>query len=214
MVLGSSWTQGDHIVYQPISLPEFKGWPVVRRCSDRLAMMQAVLSRPGLQSGSYLDIGSSYGWFVKQMQGLGYDSFGIDRDDAAAAVGMTVYGLDPARITIGDMTNYLSRDGLRFDIVSCFSVLHHFLLGRGGTISPVDFIRLVDGVTGTVLFFDTGEAHEDWFKDSLKGWNADYIADWLRSNTSFARVEILGVDGDNRGIYRTQYGRHLFACFR
>lgn len=214
MVLGSDWTEGHRVVYQPLDLPEFREWPIVRRCRDRLQMMRAFLSSRGPRSGSYLDIGSSYGWFVKQMGALGYQASGIDRDKAAVAVGTIVYGVNPAQITVGDMIEFLSRAGQRFDVVSCFSVLHHFLLGRGGATSPLDFIRLVDSITGSVLFFDTGEAHEDWFKESLKEWNAEYIANWLRENTSFKTVEMLGVDSDNVGIYRTQYGRHLFACYR
>lgn len=213
IVLGSSWTQGDTIVYQPLDLPEFRSWPLVRKCTDRLQMMKDFLVRRNMAPGSYIDVGSSYGWFVKQMGNFGYAASGVDRDATAAAVGTVVYGVDPAQITIDDITQFLARDGLRFDVVSCFSVLHHFLLGRGGTMSPVDFIRLVDSVTGSVLFFDTGESHEGWLK-ALTEWDADFIAKWLKENTSFSHVECLGVDGDNVGKYHDQYGRHLFACYR
>ena len=48
-----------------------------------------------------------------------------------------------------------------------------------------DFIRKVDAVTGTVLFLDTGESHEDWFKESLAEWDAEFIKKWLKENTSF-----------------------------
>lgn len=214
MVLGSSWTEGEHVVYQPVNLPECRTWPIVRRCDDRLGMMESFLARQGRRPGSYLDVGSSYGWFVKQMALRGHEAYGVDRDATAIAVGALLYGVDPARIVIDDITTFLAREGLRFDVVSCYSVLHHFVLGRGGTMSPADFIRLVDSVTGSVLFFDTGEAHEDWFKVSLKEWTPDFIVTWLRENTSFTHIELLGVDRDNVGKYQAQYGRHLFACYR
>ena len=34
MVMDSSWTEGNRILYQPIDLPEFRGWPSVRGCAD------------------------------------------------------------------------------------------------------------------------------------------------------------------------------------
>jgi hypothetical protein len=76
------------------------------------------------------------------------------------------------------------------------------------------FIRKLDSVTGSVLFLDTGENHERWFRDSLKEWDADFIARWLRENTASTSVQMLGADQDRQGRYQGQYGRHLFACSR
>jgi hypothetical protein len=97
--------------------------------------------------------------------------------------------------------------------VSCFSVLHHFVLGLM-RVSAEEFIRKVDAVTGAALFFDTGECHEGWFAESLAGWDAEFIKKWLKDHTSFTSIEILGTDADNVGPYRNQYGRHLFVCSR
>jgi hypothetical protein len=213
MVMDSSWTEGVCIVYQPIDLPEFQGWTAVRGCVDRLEMMKTFLAEHGVLRGSYLDVCSSYGWFVHQMSKQGYEAFGVDRDAAAVAVGSAVYGLDASVITVDDVVEFLSKKNQRYDVVSCFSILHHFVLGKG-SISPSDFMRFVDAITGTVLFFDTGEAHEGWFKDTLRDWTPEHIAGWLRENTSFASIKILGTDQDSKGKYRGQYGRHLFACWR
>jgi hypothetical protein len=213
MVMDSSWTEGFCILYQPIDLPEFRGWAIVRGCADRLEMMKAYLTEHGVLGGSYLDVCSSYGWFVHQMSKQGFEARGVDRDAAAVAVGALVYGLDPSLVTVDDIVDFLSSKDQPYDVVSCFSILHHFALGKG-SISPVDFIRLVDAVTGNVLFFDTGEAHEGWFKETLKEWTAEYIADWLREHTSFDSIQVLGTDQDGKGKHRGQYGRHLFACRR
>jgi hypothetical protein len=73
---------------------------------------------------------------------------------------------------------------------------------------------LIDKVTSSVLFFDMGEQHEAWFATPLAGWDAGRIATWLKENTSFAQIEILGMDRDSAGPYQAQYRRHLFACYR
>jgi 2-polyprenyl-3-methyl-5-hydroxy-6-metoxy-1,4-benzoquinol methylase len=147
------------------------------------------------------------------MSRRGYDAVGIDRDASAVAVGCAAYGIDPSKIEIGDVGRLLSRKERRYDVVSCFSVLHHYLLGKS-SMAAEEFIRIVDAATGSILFLDTGEDHEGWFAHSLAGWNAARITEWLKDKTSFTHVEILGTDRDGVGKYEGQYGRHLFACWR
>ena len=88
-----------------------------------------------------------------------------------------------------DIVSVLDQERLRsIDIVSCFSVLHHFVLGNM-RCSAEESIRKVDAVTGTALFLDTAECHEKWFAESLAGWDAEFIRKWLKEHTSFTRVE-------------------------
>jgi 2-polyprenyl-3-methyl-5-hydroxy-6-metoxy-1,4-benzoquinol methylase len=213
MILDSNWTMGRHEVYQPIAKPELATWPAVRKCTDRLAMMAKWLAAKGIRSGSYLDICCSYGWFVAEMRRRGFQAFGVDRDTAAISVGRLAYGLDASANQITDIITFLDQQKRQYDIVSCFSVLHHFVRGSM-RCSAAEFMRKVDAATGTVLFLDTGECHEEWFKEILAGWDAEFIQQWLKDHTSFSRVEILGTDADNVCPYEKQYQRHLFSCSR
>jgi hypothetical protein len=206
--------QGE--LYQPIDAPELRGrWQVVRRCTDRLEMMAGFLRARGLvppAARTYLDIASSYGWFLAEMGKLGFQARGVEVDAAAAAVGPLVYGLRPDQTAVADAVAFL-RGGGRYDVVSCFSILHHFALGKG-TARPEELLRLVDQATGRVLFFDTGQNHEAWFRQALPEWDADYVEAYLRRHTSFAEVLRLGLDRDNVPPYEANYGRTLFACVR
>jgi SAM-dependent methyltransferase len=209
----SNFMWGQHMLYQPISVPEVGTWPILRQCSDRLAMMERFLTEKGISSGSYLDICCSYGWFISEMTRRGFLSFGVDRDKAAVSVGRLVYGLEDTANAIADANRFLDKRDRRYDIVSCFSVLHHIVL-QSGLSAAAEFIRKVDAVTGRVLFFDMGECHEGWFNESLEGWNSEFIKNWLKEHTSFSQINILGADADNVGLHEKQYGRHLFACSR
>jgi 2-polyprenyl-3-methyl-5-hydroxy-6-metoxy-1,4-benzoquinol methylase len=213
MIMDSNWTMGRLEVYQPIATPELATWPAVRKCADRLEMMAKWLAGKGIRSGSYLDICCSYGWFVAEMRRRGFQAFGVDRDTAAVSVGRLAYGLDATANQITDVITFLDKKEKRYDVVSCFSILHHFVRGHM-RCSAAEFIRKVDAATGTVLFLDTGEGHEDWFKESLAGWGGEFVQKWLKENTSFSRIEILGTDADNVSPYEKQYQRHLFACSR
>jgi 2-polyprenyl-3-methyl-5-hydroxy-6-metoxy-1,4-benzoquinol methylase len=213
LILDSSWTKGQCELYQPISFPEVAAWPVVRKCIDRFAMMTKWLTEKEIKSGSYLDIGCSYGWFVSEMQKHGFQASGVDRDAAALSVGNLIYGIDKLACHNSDIVTFLDGQKQQYDVVSCFSVLHHFVFGTM-RCSASDFIKKVDSITKTTLFFDTAEGHEQWFSERLAGWDAGFIKKWLMEHTSFTRIEILGTDADNVRPYKDQYQRHLFVCLR
>ncbi|MET9022279.1 polysaccharide biosynthesis C-terminal domain-containing protein [Actinopolymorpha sp. NPDC004070] len=214
-----SWIGGKKELYQPLDAPELqRSWTTVRRCTDRLAMMERRLAAEGIEGPghSYLDVACCYGWFVRQLGDRGFAAEGIERDPLAPRLAAGVYGLAPERITVGDAVEFLraARDaGRRWDVVSCFSLLHHFALGRA-SVSAEELAELLDSVTGRVLFLDTGQEHEAWFARSLRGWDTEYVGRFLTTHTGFDRVVDLGPDEDAVAPYADNYGRHLFAGIR
>jgi hypothetical protein len=213
LLLRMSWLDGTKELYQPIDAPELAGeWTTVRRCTDRLAKMRAFLAERGV-GGSYLDVASCYGWFTAEMGKAGFDAYGIERDPLAVPLGRAVYGLRDGQISTGDAVELLTDADRTWDVVSCFSLLHHFVLGRG-SVGPEELLKLLDRATGSVLFIDTGQEHEEWFRVSLAGWNAESIAEFLRRHSTFTEIIDLGPDDDARPPYAGNYGRHLFACVR
>jgi hypothetical protein len=217
LLIQMSWLDGDRKLYQPLDAPELgQSWPVVRRCTDRLDKMVGFLAGRDLlppATSSYLDVASFYGWFVGQMADRGFEAGGIERDPLAPVVGKAAYGVDPASIRVGDAETLLLEAGRTWDVVSCFSLLHHFVLGRG-SISHEELLRRIDAVTGRVLFLDTGQEHEEWFTESLAGWDAEKVRRTLAENTTFDLIVDLGPDADAVPPHERNYGRHLFACIR
>jgi hypothetical protein len=217
LLLDVMWIKGRKELYQPLDYPEIReNWKVIRKCTDRFSKMQGFLSQAGLlkaPSRTYLDVGSCYGWFVKRFEELGYQSFGADRDSIGSAVGVHCYGVRPEQIRSGDIGHFMRSENKRYDVVSLLSVLHHCALGLS-EMSAEELIRLVDRITGRVLFFDTGEAHEEVFGGKLSKWTVPFIIDWLKNNTSFTRIIPLGKDEDRVPPYQRYYGRMLFACVR
>jgi len=211
-----SWIGGNQELYQPIDAPELeRDWATVRRCTDRLGAMDQVTARLGIEpdTSSYLDVASCYGWFVAKMRDRGFDAYGIERDPLAPSLGVGAYGLDPNRISVGDAVELLTANQRRYDVVSCFSLLHHFVLGRGSTDAE-GLLELLDQATGRVLFLDTGQANEAWFKESLPEWDPPFIAKFLEKNSTFDEIIDWGPDADAVPPYQDNYGRHLFACIR
>ena len=68
-------------------------------------------------------------------------------------------------------------------------------------------------MTNHILFFDTGEAGEEWFKNKLPEWTPGFIENWLTKNTNM-KVIPLGVDTDRNEINGENYSRTLFACIK
>ncbi|MFG2005608.1 hypothetical protein ACGFNU_41320 [Spirillospora sp. NPDC048911] len=213
-LLKMSWIDGNRELYQPLDAPELHNWARVRQCTDRLEKMQAFLAERQIAApASYLDVASCYGWFVSQMSEAGFTASGMERDPLAIPLGRAAYGLPGDAIATGDCVELLRDAGRTWDVVSCFSLLHHFVLGRG-SVSAEELIKLLDRATGRVLFFDTGQGHEEWFRTSLHGWDPARIAAFLREHTTFDEIVDLGPDDDARPPYDDNYGRHLFACVR
>lgn len=211
-----SWIGGNRELYQPVSAPELsESWTLVRRCEDRLTKMRRLLEIEGVSApgATYLDVASCYGWFVAALRDDGFLAHGIERDPLAIPLGQAVYGLAPGDVDIGDCETFLACAPGRWDVVSCFSLLHHFVLGRG-SIPPEALLHRLDNVTARVLFLDTGQDHERWLRHSLAGWDASHVADMLRRHTTFDRVVDLGPDDDDRPPYQDNYGRTMFAAIR
>jgi protoporphyrinogen oxidase len=212
-----SWLDGKERLYQPVPFTEVATWPVMRRCTDRLAMMLDYLGHAedvvAEHPHSYLDVGACYGWFVAEMQRHGFDGRGIEQDPLARQLAGLAYGLAPEQMIIGDAVDVLGQANERYDVVSCFSLLHHFVLGRTPHSAETLMSRL-DGATRDVLFLDTGEGHESWFKLVLPEWTPSYARRWILDNSSFTNVHALGTDRDNVPPFEGKYGRTLFACTR
>lgn len=220
LLLDYAWCamRGEELeIYQPVTSPELGPlWALIRRCSDRFDMIKSFLQEQSAllpERPTYFDIACSYGWFVHAFSELGFEAYGVEIDWAAIEIGRRVYGLGAEQVSRSEAVHFLQGDPGRYEIVSCFSLLHHFILNRA-SISAGEMLKLVDRATKTILFLDMGQEHEEWFRDSLAGWNADRIEQWLRDNTSFTKIYRLGTDRDNVPPFADNYGRTLFACMR
>ncbi len=203
-------------LYQPVDSPEVEKWQLIRRCGDRFELIRRFLRDHDLmppKCRQYLDIACNYGWFVKAFEGLGLSARGVEMDWAAVELGKTVYGLKRDQIIRSEAVHFLRNDSCGYDITSCFSLLHHFILGRAG-VSGEEMLGLIDRVTRAVFFFDMGQCHEEWFRQSLAGWDEDRIEQWILSNSSFTKIYRVGKDRDSVEPYENNYGRTLFACLR
>jgi hypothetical protein len=216
LLLDVTWTRGSRELYQPITSPELgRHWRLVRRCDDRFALMKEFLHQNNLlppKASTSLDVACSYGWFVREFQSTGFTARGVEIDWASKQIGQLVYGLQPDQVTRGDVVTELMRIGQRFDVTTCFSLLHHFVLGRG-KVPAEEMLGLLDRVTERVLFLDTGQNHERWFSKSLAQWDPTFIEQFIKRNSTFQRIYRLGTDQDDER-YPGNYGRTLFACMR
>ncbi len=215
LLLDTSWLKGRRELYQPIDSPEVAEWTLVRRCSDRSAKMTGFLRAEGLTpltASSYLDVASCYGWFVSEMAKLGFRAEGVERDPTAISIGVLMYGLTTEQVHRSDSVTFLQSLQCRYDVTSCFSLAHHFILNRQSA-SAEELLRLLDSATGRVLFFDMGQGHE-YPGTKLEGWDPDRIHRWLEANTTFTRIARLGPDEDAVPPNERCFGRMLFACIR
>lgn len=210
------WEGGEKILYQPLPCPELQmRWLLARQCDDRLEKMLSFLHENGLSPSrgkkiSVLDLGSYYGWFVSQFLRLGFDAFGVEKDNIAIEIGKIAYENLGGRIIKSEMIRFLSENSPAYDITCCLSILHHFVYGREGK-DPLKLLHALDKCTLQVMFFEMGEEHEKWFSGLLNGWSADKIESWVLENSTFKQSFRLGRDDDGVGEFAGNFGRMLFA---
>jgi hypothetical protein len=148
------------------------------------------------------------------MSKAGFHAEGVERDPTANSIGELMYGLRPEQQHRSECTSFLRAVQEPYDITSCFSLAHHYVLNRLN-VSAEELLRLLDAATRRVMFFEMGQGHEKFFSGSaLAGWDADHIHEWLKANTTFTRIVRLGVDEDAVAPFQDSYGRMLFACLR
>jgi len=217
LLLDVIWINKRKWIYQPIEAPEImENWVLVRKCTDRLQKIHSFLSENRLLPpaiGTYLDIGSYFGWFVSKMEEIGYESYGLERDHIAISVGKRMYGIKQGQIINSNIESFLAKTSKTYDVVSFLSVLHHFELSQD-SLCPEDVIAKIDQITNKVLFFETGQSHEKDFSESLSKWTDDYIINWIKKNTTFRNIVDIGRDDDCVHPFENYYNRTLFACLR
>jgi len=208
------WEKNEHIIYQPLNFPEISSeWKTARACTDRLNLMLSFLESKNIYSGSYLDIGSYYGWFLEKFSSAGFTITGIEKDFIASLIGTIQQPILNGKVINEDAFQFLSKTKIIFDVTSCMSIVHHQLSGRENG-DATKSLQLLDQHTQKVLFFEMGQESEEWFQETLKGWNPASIEKWILNCTSFTKVYKLGTDQDGIGNFHGNYGRTLFACTR
>jgi len=216
LVLSVAQTSGRRELYQEMNSIEFDAsWHVVRRCSSRMELMRKLFRDEGMDLSrlSVLDLPCSYGWFVAEYGRLGAKALGVERDPVAAKIGAIAYGNTPQQVEISDIESFLASNTRTFDVVMFLSILHHYVLGLQ-KLTAREILSKIDRITGRCLILDCGESGEEWYAKDMPEWNPEYIVEFIRQNTSFRRIIALGKDQDNRDIYKKNYQRTLFACFR
>lgn len=206
---------GRREIFQPIESPELGDkWTLLRHCDKWFVEIERFLRERELMPPrlkTYMDIGCSYGWFVRAFGQLGFEAHGVEIDRAAIEIGQRVYGLRPDQVIRFEPSRFLKSDSGTYDVTSCFNLLHDYVLGRA-SLSAEEMLNQIDRATGTLLLVNLGPSHRTWERAPLTGWNAERIEDWLRRNSSFTRIHRLAAITDSPA--ENDYENTIFACLR
>ena len=113
------------------------------------------------QSGQLLDIGCGLGFFIKTAHKYGFDVYGIDVAKRAVQYVENTFKLIARVETLDE----LLRQGKRFDLITLWHVLEHF-------VNPVDELKKIRRLLneGGVCFIEVPNLHSLRFKLSRNKW--------------------------------------------
>jgi len=203
-------------IYQPIPLPgyeetyQFAG----RKCTDRFeAIKQRLADRFGDKKLKILDIGCNNGYFLFEMAKLGHECVGIDTDPRIVEVCNFLADSNPLPIKPKFMCKKIDSanitDAAGYDVVFCFSVIHHFepgekirFLNRFSRTVPYAFIEL-DGPDFGELELKTHYYIVDFIVDANDpyGKSTKLRKTWECDNRNASNIKVVNyVTG--RGVFR------------
>jgi len=209
--------QGTEYLYQPIELPGYEGWKVVRPDSRRRAelMYDAVRRHRSVDDqtgGSFLDIGCLTGYFCDFFASRGFSARGVDVTKTNIEVARTLETFhrrslraDPVFVIYEqrDAYDYLQATRDRpVDVTSALSVFQWVMLQRD-VEAGLDCIRWLAAKTRQVMFLEMGYTEEDLYKDQLpiridRAWMEDILHE-----IGFPTVEL--IDRTAHGLRRDIY---------
>jgi hypothetical protein len=200
-----------HSAYQPIWMGNRHSKRSVRECEDRWAIVEETLT--ATNAANLVDLGCAEGYFVRRTAETGRIAIGVDRDYNRLGL------IEPARMfdrskgsgfILGDIEPELIGRLPKFDVVICFSVMHHIL--RQNSLGHArEVLAAIASVTNKALLFDMGQSNEtstSWAEkipsmgDDPEGWIRDFL------NVSFRQVETVG----KTDAFRDPIARFVFRC--
>lgn len=201
------------IIYQPNPNKDIEEiFIVARNCEDRFNLIFNFLEKNNvnLENKKIIDIGSNSGYFVNRFYEYSKESHGIEINKKLVLDCKILYPRIKNNIHLGDFLNILDDLGPS-NITLFLSLIHRYILNKK---DYVQIIKTIDKNTEDFLFFEMGQDHESWYKNSLSGWDKEKIKSFILENTTFDFCEYLGTDRDSFGEFEGNLGRDLFVCYR
>jgi SAM-dependent methyltransferase len=202
-----------HKAYQPIWSGAVRSRKTIRDCEDRWEIVRRAIA--DTQSRSVIDLGCAEGFFVRQAGELGCFAVGVDRDYNRLGLIENARMIDRSKhcaFMLADIELSLLESIPRFDIVLCFSVMHH-IIRQNGLEHGLAILKAIRSRTGKALIFDMGQTNEvstTWSKQlpdmgtDPKGW----IESFLRS-AGFDDVRCVG----ETDAFKDDVARYVFQCY-
>ena len=189
---------GKEWAYQPIELPEFSNWKVVRTdTQERCRLLVDTCAREGLPNAhsTYLDVGCNTGLFCYQMSRAGFHATGVDIaaiEIEVARLMSTYFRRDYVTYIFSDAYEYLKTTQDRtFDVTSAFSVFQWMMMQKTPD-HGLDAMRWLFKKTRRICILEVGESSEPHYIERIGlRYDSAWMRDFMEMHGGFDRVELI-----------------------
>ena len=182
-------------LYQPIDHLDFMYFPVDH---DDFRYKLIAENLP-FKSGTLLDIGAYWGYFVGKFEDIGFDCYAIDHSEQEC------YFMNKIKCALNKNFTVIHQDVLDFfekceyDVILALNIFHHFLKTKK-TFDKLKY--LLNRLKAEVMFFEPHSPEEEHMKDAYKNFSNEDFIEFIVKNSSFKKSDFLGHCPDGRPIYR------------
>jgi hypothetical protein len=188
-------SRGSRSLAQPVAARELATWTVAHNCQDRLVRMERLVEQGRDEASappSFLDVGCGFGWYLAELQQLGWRVRGVDDDAFGSEVATAFHDLADDAIVVGEWAPAVESLHGTFELVSCLGL--GAAARAGDEAGTTRLLRAIDQRTERALVVEArspGEADQTLL-------DTDELTALVLGSTSFCKVDDLGKVEDPR----------------
>jgi len=184
----------NKFIYQPINHPFFEGKYSWRKCADRLNMLLKVLD----ENDVVLDIGTHFGFFVRELTKRDYTAIGIDNNKRHIEIANKIDKIEgiSCNFIFGDAISYLKNTDEEYDAVLLLSALHHIPDDN----AKIEILKMVSNKSKKTIIEAITPDSYPYSKGKSYLLDSSNITDAILDNTKYKSWDVIGISDVKRPL--------------
>jgi 2-polyprenyl-3-methyl-5-hydroxy-6-metoxy-1,4-benzoquinol methylase len=186
-------------IYQTIDHPDLLDIPA-HYGTGRISTLTNALSGYDCAGKQLLDIGTHWGYMCQQMEALGFNCTGIERNKDMAQFAERIRTATESRFAIwqGDIFDFPNIEGQ--NVILALNIFHHLIKTEK---LHNKLVHLLDRIRADIILFQPHvSAPPGQMANAFRNYAPDEFAHFVATHANMSSVEYLGKEHNGRRLYK------------